>query len=165
MKTPKDESKKTNRRTAIKIIGGGAVTTGITGQSWQKPVVDAVVIPAHANMTAGGGEPGAGTPAPTTAPATTAPPPMDSDLRLKTDITEVGKSHNGHRLYSFRYVNDETQKKYVGVMAQDLLAKHAEAVVTREDGYFQVDYGKLGLQMVSLDKWQEQGESSVLRFH
>ena len=169
MKTPKDKSTKTNRRKAIKVIGGGAIAGGaVTTKSWQKPVVDSVVIPTHANMTAGGGEPGTGTPAPTTVPVTTSGPPSttvapDSDIRLKTDISKLDQLANGHQLYSFRYTRDENRQRYVGVMAQDLLADNAEAIVTREDGYLQVDYGKLGLRMVTLEEWEEGGLKSIVR--
>ncbi|MFT5258991.1 MAG: hypothetical protein ACI9J2_000816 [Saprospiraceae bacterium] len=42
-----------------------------------------------------------------------------SDIRLKTDISEVGVSHNGHQLYQFCYLSDDESTQYIGVMAQE----------------------------------------------
>ncbi len=75
-----------------------------------------------------------------------------SDIRLKKDIANVGKATHGLKLYSFRYIGgDET---FVGVMAQDVLDVKPEAVVTRADGFYTVDYDALGLKMISIDKWR-----------
>ena len=77
-------------------------------------------------------------------------PPVESDRRLKRDITALGRLADGTKLYSFRYLWSETT--YVGVMAQDLLddPDRADAVVTLPNGYLGVDYGRLGLNMVTL---------------
>ena len=49
-------------------------------------------------------------------------------------------------MYKFTYVWDNT-KKYLGVMAQDILqTKYADAV-TEEGGYYRVDYSKLPVDM------------------
>lgn len=77
-----------------------------------------------------------------------------SDARLKRDIAHVATRKDGLKLYSFRYLwSDEA---YVGVMAQDLLEDPAkrEAVSLHENGHYMVDYGSLGLHMVTLDAWQ-----------
>jgi hypothetical protein len=72
-------------------------------------------------------------------------PAMGSDIRLKTDIEQVGVAANGLPLYTFRYLwSDEV---YRGVMAQDVLKVFPEAVVTRPDGYMAVRYDMLGLEM------------------
>ena len=76
-----------------------------------------------------------------------------SDVRLKRDIREVGASPNGLTLYSFRY--NWSEEMFVGVMAQEVLELRPEAVITREDGFYAVDYDMLGLKMISLDKWRE----------
>jgi hypothetical protein len=56
-----------DRRKAIKagvIVGGSVVGAAMTlPKKWTRPVVDAVIVPAHAQVS-----PGAPTPAPTTAP-------------------------------------------------------------------------------------------------
>ena len=53
--------------------------------------------------------------------------PMISDSRLKTDIRPEGELANGVRVYSFRYWNDE--RRFIGVVAQDLLAEIGRAHV------------------------------------
>jgi hypothetical protein len=68
---------------------------------------------------------------------------VPSDVRLKTDITRVGTAAHGLPLYSFRYVGET--EVYEGVMAQDVLGVMPEAVSVAEDGYFRVDYERLGI--------------------
>lgn len=84
-----------------------------------------------------------------------------SDARLKRDVHHISTLENGIRLYSFRYLSDET--RYVGVMAQDLVAEPAfrHAVKTMPNGYFGVDYGALGLKMTTLENWRDLGASAV----
>ena len=167
MKDSKEaEQIKTNRRKAIKIVGGGAVAGG-AAKVWQKPVIDSVVIPSHAAMTAGGAVPEIGQPMPTTtaAPATTVPPSttsVESNIRLKSDITRLTVRANGQKLYSFRYTSDPSNQKYVGVMAQDFVDTHPDVLSQNEKGYYRVNYEQLGLRMVSLDDWNERGIESVL---
>ena len=160
MKNLKDDAKsKTDRRKAIKIVGGGAIAGGVA-KGWQKPVVDSVVIPAHAAMTAGGGEPGTGTPVPTTVPP--GGTSIFSDIRLKSHVTSLEATANGHPLYSFRYIGDSSQQHYVGLMAQDLVDSHPQVLSTNEKGFYRVDYEQLGLKMVPLEEWEERGPDSVL---
>jgi hypothetical protein len=68
-----------------------------------------------------------------------------SDIRLKTDIEQVGVAANGLPLYNFRYLGDEAV--YRGVMAQDVLERFPEAVCIMPNGYFAVRYDMLGLSM------------------
>ena len=68
-----------------------------------------------------------------------------SDIRLKTDITRIGTAANGLPLYHFRYRGLPTV--YEGVMAQDVLQRFPEAVVTRPGGILAVNYAMLGLEM------------------
>lgn len=70
-----------------------------------------------------------------------------SDRRLKTDIKEDG-FENGHRMYTFRYVGQD--KTYRGVMAQDILETNPDAVVTNDEGFYMVDYTKLGVDMTEV---------------
>ena len=68
-----------------------------------------------------------------------------SDVRLKTDI-EFSHSFEDLQLYTFAYIWNNT-KKYLGVLAQDILqTKYADAV-TEENGYYKVDYSKLPVDM------------------
>jgi hypothetical protein len=73
------------------------------------------------------------------------PPPMISDLRLKTDIEKVGVAANGLPIYNFRYIGGDAV--YRGVMAQDVLEVFPEAVSIMPNGYLAVRYGMLGLEM------------------
>lgn len=70
-------------------------------------------------------------------------PPAPSDLRLKEDVRQVGTTADGLPLYTFRYRGQEGV--YEGVMAQDVLAVRPDAVLTGADGYYLVDYDRLGV--------------------
>ena len=84
-----------------------------------------------------------------------------SDSRLKRQIHRLAILANGLQIYSFKYLWSD--KTYVGVMAQDLLKNPLwrGAVVKRADGYYAVDYARLGLKMTSLEDWQSRGVSAV----
>ena len=73
------------------------------------------------------------------------PPPPISDVRLKADIVNVGATAFGLPLYQFRYLDGED--RFEGVMAQDVLKVLPEAVVTGSDGFYRVDYARLGISM------------------
>ena len=133
-----DDSKKISRRRALQILGlGGAVaaTIALPGK-WTRPIVESIVVPAHAQSS----------PRATT---TTAGPP--SDIRLKRDIEPVGELDNGLTLYRFRYRWSETV--YVGVMAQEVLEVDPGAVIMGEDGFYRVDYRRLGIRMMEWTEW------------
>ena len=91
------------------------------------------------------------------ASGTPSPPvPAPSDVRLKINVTPVAELPNGLTLYSFQYRRDP-MTTYVGVLAQDLLTSQnrefRDAVIFGADGYYAVNYHKLGLRMVTLDEW------------
>ena len=68
-----------------------------------------------------------------------------SDIRLKTNIEQVGVAANGLPLYHFRYFWSDIV--YQGVMAQDVLKVFPEAVETMPSGFMAVNYGALGMKM------------------
>ena len=68
-----------------------------------------------------------------------------SDIRLKTDIVPAGE-RNGLAWYTYRYVWDDVGTVRGGVMAQEVMATHPEAVITHPLGFLMVDYSKLGLE-------------------
>jgi len=77
----------------------------------------------------------------------------DSDIRLKRDITHITTLDNGLKLYSFKYLWEDTTN--VGVMAQDLLEdeSYRDAVVTKKSGFYAVKYSFLGLRMTRPKEW------------
>jgi hypothetical protein len=66
---------------------------------------------------------------------------MISDRRLKTDIYQIGETSNGLPLYMFRYRNDPTMTRHIGVMAQEVMGVNPDAV-SEENGHYVVDYAK-----------------------
>jgi Chaperone of endosialidase len=78
-----------------------------------------------------------------------------SDARLKRDIAQVGRLANGLRLYRYRYRWSDTV--YVGVMAQEVALLKPNAVLRGPDGFLAVDYGRLGLRMMTWDEWLAAG--------
>jgi len=86
---------------------------------------------------------------------------LPSDNRLKRDIVLVGRRGDGLGLYRYRYLWSDTV--YVGVMAQEVALLHPEAVVRGVlDDYLRVDYGRLGLKMMTLPEWDAQRLSQRL---
>lgn len=78
-----------------------------------------------------------------------------SDARLKRDIRKVGQLANGLNLYRYRYLWSD--KVYVGVMAQEVALLEPKAVMHGPDGFLRVDYGRLGLRMMTWDEWLAHG--------
>ena len=86
----------------------------------------------------------------TTPYTNTAPPgqgagPMASDVRLKENITKVGNSPSGINIYEWNYIGKS--QKYRGVMAQEILESHPEAVTMCPNGFLGVYYGKIDVKM------------------
>jgi hypothetical protein len=63
-----------------------------------------------------------------------------SDIRLKKDITRIGKTDGGLPIYTFKYKSGGPMQ--MGVMAQDVLKVNPSAVGVI-DGYLAVNYGEL----------------------
>lgn len=82
-----------------------------------------------------------------------------SDRRLKTDIRAIGRSPGGLTIYRFRYVWGGPV--YVGVMAQDLLETHPDAVIRTDSGYFMVDYDRIDVRMMTLVEYQRSAQLLV----
>ena len=74
-----------------------------------------------------------------------------SDVRLKDDIVPLTRLDNGIGLYRYRY--KWSQQHLVGVMAQEVANIIPEAVSRGADGYLRVDYGRLGLALMTWDQW------------
>ena len=74
-----------------------------------------------------------------------------SDRRLKENIEEVGRDERTMLpLYEFEYIGG-SGKRYLGVMAQDVIKTHPEMVYTMPDGFMAVNYAGLGIEMLEVD--------------
>lgn len=69
---------------------------------------------------------------------------MMSDPALKENVTHFGQE-NGHNIYEFTYINDNSGKKYIGVMADEVLKTDPDAVIEK-DGFLAVNYDKIGVK-------------------
>jgi hypothetical protein len=78
-----------------------------------------------------------------------------SDMTLKRDISLLGHLDNGLGFYRFSY--NDSDKVYVGVMAQQVQTVMPAAVVRGSDGYLRVFYDKLGLKFQTYDQWVASG--------
>lgn len=63
-----------------------------------------------------------------------------SDARMKDNIIEVGALHNGQKVYAYNFKGDP--RTQIGLMAQEVLKIHPEAVSMHSSGMLMVDYAK-----------------------
>ena len=69
---------------------------------------------------------------------------LKSDIRLKKDITPLGRARNGLPFYSFRYLWDADDGPIrSGHMAHEVAEVRPDAVHLEPDGFYAVDYGAL----------------------
>ena len=78
-----------------------------------------------------------------------------SDIALKHDIALLGYLPNGIGVYRFAY-NGEN-RRYVGVMAQEVMSVMPDAVVRGPDGYLRVYYEKVGVKFQTYRQWLAEG--------
>src|ERR1039457_4919083 len=84
-----------------------------------------------------------------------------SDVRLKRDVALVGRRDDGLGLYRYRYLWSDTV--YVGVMAQEVALIRPDAIVRDAlDDYLKVDYGHLGLRLMTLPEWDAKNKGASL---
>ena len=83
---------------------------------------------------------------------------MFSDRRLKTHIKLMGTSPSGITIYQFRYVGGGPL--YQGVLAQELLDTHPNAVVRMPGGYYGVLYEQIDVNFIELPERTEEIRSS-----
>ena len=67
-----------------------------------------------------------------------------SDSRLKEDYKKIGESIDGHNIYNFKYIGDP--RRFIGVMAEEVLVKNPEAVGRMDNGYWGVNYSKIDVE-------------------
>ena len=85
-----------------------------------------------------------------------------SDVVLKHDIVPLGRLSNGINYYRFKY--NGSNRDYVGVMAQEVLAVMPSAVTRGRDGYLRVFYEKIGFQFQTYQQWMTSGASGRSAF-
>jgi hypothetical protein len=79
-----------------------------------------------------------------------------SDIRVKHDVTLLGRLDNGVGFYRFSY--NGSDKAYVGVMAHEVQKVRPDVVTRGSDGYLRVYYDRLGVQMQTYEDWVAGGE-------
>ena len=81
--------------------------------------------------------------------------PVPSDYRLKDNISLLQEGTSSMpNLYLFRYKWD-SENYFIGVMAQELLdTGYKNAVHKNSEGYYSVDYSRLGFPMMKISKSQ-----------
>ncbi|MFG0674253.1 MULTISPECIES: tail fiber domain-containing protein [Delftia] len=71
---------------------------------------------------------------------------FSSDRRLKTSVVRIGvDGSTGLPLYEFAYTA-EPDRRYVGVMADEVQKRFPDAVLLDESGFMRVDYDALGIE-------------------
>lgn len=73
-----------------------------------------------------------------------------SDKYIKENIEEHG-IENGHKTYSFTYKGDPEKTKHIGVLAQEVMETNPEAVHMMDNGFYAVDYAKIGVNFRHAD--------------
>jgi hypothetical protein len=66
---------------------------------------------------------------------------------------------NGIGLYRYRYKRSD--QFYVGLMAQEVATIVPTAVLRGKDGYLRVDYGQLGMKLMTWDDWTARTANTV----
>lgn len=90
--------------------------------------------------------------------------PPNSDRWLKRDIQHLGTAQTKQgdiNLYRFKYLWDD--QEYVGVMAQELLTTHPDAVLVGTGGYYRVDYDMLGIPFLTYEEWLTQNTAATVQ--
>ncbi len=84
-----------------------------------------------------------------------------SERRIKRNIEKLTTLENGLNLYKYQYKSEPTI--YVGLLADDLVKNktHQHAVVHMWDGYYAINYEKLGIQQVTYETYQKEGLNAV----
>jgi hypothetical protein len=78
-----------------------------------------------------------------------------SDIALKHDIARLGRLDNGLGFYHFSY--NDSNKIYVGVVAQEVQNVAPGAVIRGGDGFLRVNYESLGRRFQTYDQWHASG--------
>jgi hypothetical protein len=74
---------------------------------------------------------------------------------VKHDIALLGHLANGLGYYRFSY--NDSDRAYVGVIAQEVQQVMPQAVVRHRDGYLHVYYEKIGVKFQTYEQWLSSG--------
>jgi uncharacterized protein YjbI with pentapeptide repeats len=74
-----------------------------------------------------------------------------SDIRLKENLVNVGKSDSGINIYQFNYIGDTNI--YQGVIAQELIYTEFKNAVIIENEFYKVDYSKIDVEFKELSNY------------
>ena len=69
---------------------------------------------------------------------------IKSDIKTKENVTQVGVSPQGYKIYEFNYIGGDV--RFRGAMAQDVVQKNPMAVGI-DQNYLTVDYSKIDVNM------------------
>lgn len=70
-----------------------------------------------------------------------------SDPRTKENVERVGTTVHNLGWYEFNYIDGHDDKRYRGVMSDEVRMVMPDAVIVGDDGFDRVDYAMLGIQM------------------
>ncbi|MHB1865223.1 MAG: tail fiber domain-containing protein [Candidatus Saccharimonadales bacterium] len=142
---------------ATTVYVGGTPTTITVGQAIEgfRGDTEFTQIRREFNTPWAAGAAGAGVPPPGTPPGGGPPAPV-SDIRLKTHIKYLKTLDNGINIYEFQYIWGGPS--YIGVMAQEIIKTHPNAVIIGSDGYYRVNYESLGLKFLSTEDAENERE-------
>lgn len=70
-----------------------------------------------------------------------------SDKRAKNDIKKVGKLNDGTGVYSYKYKGGGLMQ--LGVLAQEAIKKHPDAVAKADDGLYRVNYSRIAEELAA----------------
>lgn len=84
-----------------------------------------------------------------------------SDIRLKENITKIGKSQSNIPIYEFNYIGES--ERYQGAMAQDLLnMNRGDAVILTNKGYFNVLYDRIDVEFKKIENSADKKETNPI---
>jgi hypothetical protein len=84
-----------------------------------------------------------------------------SDISVKHDVAFLGRLDNGLGFYRFSYIGSD--KRYVGVMAQEVQFVRPDAVSRDDEGILRVKYERLGIRFQTYDQWLGSGARLPVR--
>lgn len=100
--------KQNSRRKILKqtLAGGAVISAGVASSKWSKPVIDSVVLPAHAQTSEPGGGSGGSTTASPGGGTTTATPTTTTTTGTPTTTTQNPNTNTASNFTFFDWTDD-----------------------------------------------------------